>query len=624
MPPTVIPSKYAMMPEEQGLYLGAVPTGASGDPSVARTVFPGTSPPPAAGVAPLTVPEVSPETLDAFLERLKLQQAGVARPSAPPPPAATPGPMGAPAPAVAPPAPGLFSPENLTALIERLKSGNAVERAVGAGGEVAGQQIGEGVGQVRAGLQGLRDQPTLPSPETPMGPTPNLGALGRTLWGGLQIAGGPVAGVGRALSELPITLGEAFSGRPRSPQVDQMRQTGETGLGLVLPFGLGVGKLGATRKAEEALQAAAPFGKELTEIGAGHYPPPPRVPKVAPFTGTMTPLYDAGQALQGGIWYHGMDRTIRRIAGSQPESYKLASVIASLSPQSPAGALTKSGMAKLHPPGGGPALGVQEAGDISRGSNLYVADRVWQAYQRGGIDEVARLSGPMTEQVPVLGRTGKPRMETVITVKPDGTEVKTLKPVMQTVPSDLAKQLAASGETHLGIGMTGDKRENVLRALKGEEIGGEDARKIQEFRSALLGDPNAIVLDSWMKRIFYPDDRSEVFSAAQYDATAQLIRDYAASVSIATGEKVTPRDVQAAMWVAKKFKEEGAAAAASGSMPFMESYRHVYIHHGRDLAAFGDPATQQAIMMHLALAGMVLASAKAARARSGLEAASGL
>jgi len=313
MASTVIPQKYATDPDEMSLTLTSPPPGAAGDPSVARTVFPGTEPPPAAGVAPLRLPPVDPQVLELLLQRIRQQQAPPAGTSPEMPGALPTTPATPRAPAVAPPQPGLFSPQNLTALIERLKQGNAVERAVGAGGETTGQQIGEGAGTVQSGLQELRNQPTLPGGEdSPMGETPNLGALGRTLYGGLQIASAPASGVGRAISELPFTTGEQVTGQPRDPALEPIRQTGEQGLGLVMPLTVGLGRLGrghvppeptgigVVKRTERALAEGAPYGAEMSAIGAGHVEPPPRVPQVAPDTSKMADLYEYGKSLASG------------------------------------------------------------------------------------------------------------------------------------------------------------------------------------------------------------------------------------------------------------------------------------------------------------------------------------
>jgi len=68
----VMPAKYQMMPDEGLMWLGPPPTTGTGDPSVARTVFPGTSPPPDPG--PLRLPRVNPAVMNALLARLRARQ----------------------------------------------------------------------------------------------------------------------------------------------------------------------------------------------------------------------------------------------------------------------------------------------------------------------------------------------------------------------------------------------------------------------------------------------------------------------------------------------------------------------------------------------------------------------
>jgi hypothetical protein len=525
-----------------------------------------------------------------------------------------PGPTGGPsAGAQAASGPLSLSPALLQTLLDRL-SGSTVGRAVGRAAATVPEEMGTayqaGLANVRGGMAGLREQSTTPGVDMPMGGAePNLGALGQAAWGVGQIAGAPVAGAARGLTELPLTLTEEARGTTRPPVAESLRHVAQGALEGALPMGLGsasaargLGEVGAGLRGAAAdvggeLGGVRNLTRDLREYQRKLTAQTRRSP--APDISDMRRLYAEGQDLGGGLWYHGFGDTARRIAG--PEAEKYAGVVASLSPQSPAGALTESGMAALHPPGGAPLGGPrpplrtwQEPSDIHQGSNLYVADRVWQAYQKGGIDEVARVIGP-----------GKgPKLEPTKTVRRKGTGK------LEVVPGNETTYIGPDG-----IGMTEDKVANVLRALRGERLGGPgdvEALKIRAFQRALLGDRDAVVLDSWMKRIFYPDSPSESFTAPQYAATQTIIESYAKELTRVTGTHVFPADVQAALWVAKKYAVEGATTAASGSLPFAESLRHVFIHHGRDLSVFG-PSGMASIAHHLALAGLVLAAVKGPR-----------
>jgi len=330
-----------------------------------------------------------------------------------------------------------------------------------------------------------------------------------------------------------------------------------------------------------------------------------------PDTRRMRKLYEEGVKLGGNIWYHGFGDTIKRIHGDEARTY--AGVVAALSPLREAGALTEKAAKRL---GSGAASKLSEihAGDIHMGSNLLYADKVWDAYKRGGIPEVERTLGALLTD--------------------------------QGVPTALAKALEARGESHLGIGVMESARNNVLRALHGQELSGE---KIKNFREALLGNPDAVVLDTWMKKIFYPLQKDPYVPTKGYDVreleglpmkdvaappwkpgTSPVLgpkqtKGYAETGKLKTAEYgdfnptqyaevsdligkfaasrgVSKADVQAALWVAQKYLEQGEAAL-TGSMPFVDSLKIVKHHLGKDLSAF-DPRVATA----LAMAGVVLAS----------------
>ncbi len=86
---------------------------------------------------------------------------------------------------------------------------------------------------------------------------------------------------------------------------------------------------------------------------------------------------------------------------------------------------------------------------------------------------------------------------------------------------------------------------NLARA--GEELNG---RKVDNFAKALLGDPDAVVVDRWMMRAF--GYKKDVPTMGQYDVIEHAVRE------IAKREKMEPRQVQAALWFGvKEVKEKG-------------------------------------------------------------------
>lgn len=85
---------------------------------------------------------------------------------------------------------------------------------------------------------------------------------------------------------------------------------------------------------------------------------------------------------------------------------------------------------------------------------------------------------------------------------------------------------------------------NVCRALLNLSLSGQ---KVSAFRANLLGDSEAVTIDTWMMRVFDKDHINP--TAAEYDdlsrATRKVARDYG----------VSPSQMQAALWVGIKALE---------------------------------------------------------------------
>jgi hypothetical protein len=92
----------------------------------------------------------------------------------------------------------------------------------------------------------------------------------------------------------------------------------------------------------------------------------------------------------------------------------------------------------------------------------------------------------------------------------------------------------------------------VQKSLAGEELNG---RKVHAFSKALLGDPDAVVVDRWMMRAF--GFKGDVPTASQYDVIEHAIKD------MAKKQGITPREAQAQLW----FGVKGKAEAGKGRAP---------------------------------------------------------
>lgn len=99
-------------------------------------------------------------------------------------------------------------------------------------------------------------------------------------------------------------------------------------------------------------------------------------------------------------------------------------------------------------------------------------------------------------------------------------------------------------------------RRNVLRALAGVPLSG---RKVRNFYRNLIGDENAVTLDTWMLNLFgWYDRHKRVPSNNQYDRLAERFR------NVARRNGHTPATFQAMLWV--KIRERAGHRPVSYSI----------------------------------------------------------
>jgi len=127
-----------------------------------------------------------------------------------------------------------------------------------------------------------------------------------------------------------------------------------------------------------------------------------------------------------------------------------------------------------------------------------------------------------------------------------------------------ALALKAFSQWKHGLAFTGMRSEsmagNLIKVAAGEAPGGD---KIGNFLKALLGDPDAVVLDRWMIKALGMGLKKGVLPEKQYKLYSQIVRDMAAE------EGMSPRQFQAAIWegariesLHKRFAEGGGKAAS--------------------------------------------------------------
>lgn len=111
----------------------------------------------------------------------------------------------------------------------------------------------------------------------------------------------------------------------------------------------------------------------------------------------------------------------------------------------------------------------------------------------------------------------------------------------------------------------GCHRRNVLRALAGVPLSG---RKVQNFYRNLVGDENAVTLDTWMLRLFGWYDRHKgTPSKNQYDRMADVFR------KVARHNGYAPAEFQAMLWV--RFRERHGRKLVSYSIAGADSRQGV-------------------------------------------------
>lgn len=101
---------------------------------------------------------------------------------------------------------------------------------------------------------------------------------------------------------------------------------------------------------------------------------------------------------------------------------------------------------------------------------------------------------------------------------------------------------------------------NVKRAFEGDLEG----RKVDNFAKAILGDPDAVVVDRWMMRAF--GFKGVAPTPSQYDIIEHAI------VDMAKKKGITPREVQASIWFGVKEEMERGKARPS-SEPYGQLLR---------------------------------------------------
>jgi hypothetical protein len=127
-----------------------------------------------------------------------------------------------------------------------------------------------------------------------------------------------------------------------------------------------------------------------------------------------------------------------------------------------------------------------------------------------------------------------------------------------------ALALKAFSQWRHGLPFTGMRSEsmtaNLRKVAAGEAPGGD---KIGNFMKALLGDPDAVVLDRWMIKALGMSIKQGSLPEKQYKLYAQIVKDMAVEAGM------SPRQFQAAIWegariesLHKRFAEGGAKAAS--------------------------------------------------------------
>lgn len=128
-----------------------------------------------------------------------------------------------------------------------------------------------------------------------------------------------------------------------------------------------------------------------------------------------------------------------------------------------------------------------------------------------------------------------------------------------TVKSNISLAMKAYKQWKVGEEFSGylpSVIDELNRVKSGQPLAG---RKLDNFRRAILGDPDAVVVDRWMLRAF-GDNKRLAATPTQYDLYENAIKE------LAKQRGVTPRQMQAAIWFGvKNAAEKGKARPESPS-----------------------------------------------------------
>jgi hypothetical protein len=131
-------------------------------------------------------------------------------------------------------------------------------------------------------------------------------------------------------------------------------------------------------------------------------------------------------------------------------------------------------------------------------------------------------------------------------------------------PESIAAHLPTVENVEHQKGFLGSVVRNLNLVAKGQEPAAKGGSlKVLRFYQALMGDPNAVVLDRWMIRAMWPEKIRQLANqeGLQYEKYALTESQYKMMERVVQQKArelgVTPRDLQAMIWVGMKRIEEG-------------------------------------------------------------------